>query len=113
MKFSEPIKIKAEVITPIHIGSGEEIKPISYVTDKEFVYVVDYDKFVSSLTEKEQEAYQKWIEEITSELAAIKKKLEQAEPNLKKELKKKIEDDPPLEPDVIKKIFNGKIIKEG
>jgi DNA polymerase-3 subunit gamma/tau len=31
----------------------------------------------------------------------------------KKELKKKMEDDPPLEPDEIKKIFNGKIIKEG
>jgi CRISPR-associated protein Csm5 len=91
MKFSEPIKIKAEVVTPIHIGSGEEIKPISYVTDKEFVYMVDYDKFISCLTEREQEAYQKWVEEITGELVEIKKKLEQAGPDfqLKRELNRK------------------------
>jgi CRISPR-associated protein Csm5 len=90
MKFSEPIKIKAEVITPIHIGSGEEIKPISYVTDKEFVYVVDYDKFIASLNEKEQKDYQEWVEKITEELAEIKEKLKKtSDSQAKRELNKK------------------------
>ena len=78
MKFSKSFLIKAEVITPVFIGTGEEIKPLSYVPDKNKLYVIDTDKFLGSLNEKEQNLYLQWIEPIIDKLSNIAQRISDA-----------------------------------
>jgi CRISPR-associated protein Csm5 len=44
-------KLKCEVLSPVHIGSGCEIDPLDYVIEDDVLYKVSFEKFVSSLDE--------------------------------------------------------------
>ena len=91
MKFSKSFLIKVEVITPIFIGTGEEIKPLSYVPDKNKLYVIDTDKFLGSLNEKEQNLYLQWIEPIIDKLSDIAQRISDAKRDKKWSLLKDLQ----------------------
>lgn len=52
------MKLLLEVLTPVHIGSGETIEPYEYIiTDK--LYRINLGKFISSLNTKDREIFLK------------------------------------------------------
>ena len=80
--------MKITVLTPIHIGSGETLKPLSYVMDKNSLDVLNMDKFFSILSNTQREAYLGWIEPVLDKIADIDSQLDKAKDNF--ELKKGI-----------------------
>ncbi len=51
MKF-KTFNIYLKVISPIHIGSGEDYEPYHYVVKDGYMYLIDEDKYSEFLTEK-------------------------------------------------------------
>lgn len=45
----ERVKLKAEILTPIHIGDGSDLEPLEYVIVDENLYKIDTAGFLSSL----------------------------------------------------------------
>ena len=67
--------MKLITLTPIHIGNGETLKPLSYVMDKNYIYVLDMDKFFNILSENQREQYLKWIDPILNRIAELDEKI--------------------------------------
>ncbi len=42
--------LKCTALTPIHIGTGEELEPFNYHIEKEMLYVFDFSKFIKETT---------------------------------------------------------------
>lgn len=81
MKLGEPKGIKLKALTPIFIGSGEAIRPLSYLVDGTFVHILDADKFFEQLTDQERQRYLDWIEPILDSLSDLETKIAQARDN--------------------------------
>lgn len=80
--------MKLITLTPIHIGSGETLKSLSYITDKNSLYVLNIDKFFALLSEDQRKKYLQWIDPIIDNLARLDEKINQAKNNwnLKRQL---------------------------
>ncbi len=78
MKLSEPRTLRLKAVTPLFIGTGEVIKPLSYVMDDSLVHVLDMDKFFERLTEQDRQRYLEWIEPILQRLSDLDAKIGQA-----------------------------------
>jgi len=70
--------MKLITLTPIHIGSGESLKPLSYITDRNLLYVLDMDKFFAVLSEAQREIYLQWMDPILNRLAQLDERIAQA-----------------------------------
>lgn len=74
--------LKCEPITPIHIGSGEEVEAYEYVIGQKF-YKIDLNKLLDSLPPEKQEIVLKMLEEnIISYRNFLKKELFERNPSL-------------------------------
>lgn len=82
------MKLQIKTLTPIHIGNGETLKPLSYVSDRSFVYVLNMDNFFESLTGIQKQKYLTWLEPILYRLSEITDKMVKARdnPELKRDL---------------------------
>ena len=91
MKFSKPQKMDIEIISPIFIGNGESLKPLSYIIEGSVVYVVDSDKFFQKLNDQERQSYLEWIEPILDHLSNLSAQIRQAKDNfdLRRELQRR------------------------
>lgn len=78
-------------MTPLHIGSGERLTPLSYVADKNILYVLDMNKFFSLLTDGQSEAYLQWMDPILNNLAGFDKGIDQAKKMLDQRKKKELQ----------------------
>jgi len=91
MKCSEPVPITLRPVTPIFIGSGDTIKPLSYIVDGPIIHVLDSDRFFQGLSERERQSYLDWIDPILDRLADFDARIKQAgrDFKLKGELRRK------------------------
>lgn len=71
MKFGEPQLIKLKTLTPVFIGNGDSVKPLSYVLEGDSAYVLREDKFLPSLSRQEQDRYLAWIEPLLDRMARL------------------------------------------
>jgi len=88
MKLGKPKMVKLRTVTPIFIGTGEAIKPLSYLVADTFVHVLKADMFFEGLTEQERQRYLEWIDPILNELSRLDAKIGQAGDNF--ELKRQV-----------------------
>ena len=51
-------KLRCEVLSPIHIGTGEEIDPLDYIVKGERLYRLSFERFVTDMTESERTAFE-------------------------------------------------------
>jgi CRISPR-associated protein Csm5 len=77
MKLKEIHTLRLETVTPVFVGSGEVLKPLSYVRDGDLLYVVREDRLFSSLSEEEHERYLNWIEPLLRRLADLDEHISQ------------------------------------
>lgn len=54
----ETYKIKAEILTPVHIGDGTELEPLEYVIKDKF-YKVNMEEWLSTLSAEKAEEFNK------------------------------------------------------
>lgn len=54
----ETYKIKAEILTPVHIGDGTELEPLEYVIKDKF-YKVNLEEWLSTLTDVNAEEFKR------------------------------------------------------
>ncbi|TVL99056.1 MAG: type III-A CRISPR-associated RAMP protein Csm5 [Candidatus Brocadia sp. WS118] len=54
----ETYKIKAEILTPVHIGDGTELEPLEYVIKDKF-YKVNMEEWLSTLSNEKAEEFKK------------------------------------------------------
>ncbi len=73
--------MKLLTMTPIHVGSGETLNSLSYITHRNSLYVLDMDKFFAILSEVQREAYLQWMEPILNRMAELDGKIDQAKDN--------------------------------
>lgn len=88
MRLSEPKVITIESITPIFIGNGETVKPISYVAGKNIIHLLNFDNFLHCLNKEKQQAYIDWIDSLTDKLSTLGEKIITARNEL--DLKRKL-----------------------
>lgn len=48
------IKLKCEILSPIHIGTGSQLDPMNYVIKGEMLYVYSLDRFIGELDDKQR-----------------------------------------------------------
>lgn len=46
--------IKGRILTPIHIGCGDEMDPLQYFIKNRVMYVIDQQKFIANLSERKR-----------------------------------------------------------
>lgn len=73
--------MKLVTLTPIHIGSGEILTHLSYVIDRNSLFVLNMDKFFYNLTETQREHYLQWMNPILNRMAELDEKIVQARDN--------------------------------
>jgi CRISPR-associated protein Csm5 len=78
MKFGEPKTIRLKAVTPLFIGNGETLKPLSYLLDGNVVHVLDEGKFFAQLSPQEQERYLNWVDPLLDRLARLEEEIAQA-----------------------------------
>jgi len=47
-------RIKGRILTPIHVGCGEEMDPLQYFIKHKVMYVIDQQKFIAGLSERKR-----------------------------------------------------------
>ena len=55
-------KIRCEILSPIHIGSGKEINPLEYIIRDGWLYKISLEKFVSDMDETGRAKFEAVIE---------------------------------------------------
>ncbi len=81
MKFGEPQTIKLKTVTPVFVGSGDSVKPLSYVLEGDTVHVLNEDRFFAALSPQERDRYLAWIEPLLDRLARLDEQTAQAREN--------------------------------
>jgi CRISPR-associated protein Csm5 len=64
-----------EVKSPLFIGDGDVLTPLSYVADRGKVYAVNPARFLKGLSEVERQAYIKWLEPILDEMEQLQARI--------------------------------------
>ena len=79
MKYQpQPITISFETVTPIFIGSGAEIKPLSFVVDGQQVCLLDEGRFFAGLLEEARQLYLAWIDPLITQIEQLETRISQA-----------------------------------
>jgi CRISPR-associated protein Csm5 len=61
--FFKQYVLKGTALTPIHIGTGEELEPFNYHIEKETLYVFDFSKFIKETTPQIRTEFLKLIDQ--------------------------------------------------
>lgn len=70
-------------VSPIHIGNGETLKPLSYITDQNYVYIINMSNFFEYIKGHQLITdYLNWIDPIINKLALIERKFEKSRDDL-------------------------------
>jgi len=64
-------KLHCDILSPIHIGSGGEIDPLSYIIDTGRLYVISFDKFVYAMSDETRTRFEGLIDK--GDLVEIRK----------------------------------------
>ena len=83
MKFSEPVPITLRTVTPVFVGDGDTLKPLSYILEGNTLHVMDSDRFFRGLTDSQRESYMNWIEPILGRLSEFDAKIADAGRNFR------------------------------
>ncbi|MEZ8218251.1 CRISPR type III-A/MTUBE-associated RAMP protein Csm5 [Candidatus Fervidibacteria bacterium JGI MDM2 SSWTFF-3-K9] len=81
MKWNEPITLTVRILSPIVIGTGEKCNTLGFVVDGRKVLVVDERRFLSALSEHQQQRFLRWLEPLAGNLAHIRQRIQQARDN--------------------------------
>ena len=81
MKWNEPITLTVRILSPIVIGTGEKCNTLGFVVDGRKVLVVDERRFLSALSEHQQQRFLRWLEPLAGNLAHIRQRIQQARGN--------------------------------
>lgn len=68
------MKYRITTLTPVHIGSGNNLEPFEYITENSKFYRIDQNKFFRAATQKYPDFPEKfvtWIEEKTEKISMI------------------------------------------
>jgi CRISPR-associated protein Csm5 len=82
--------MKITTLTPIHIGNGEALTPLSYVIHGNSLCVVNMEKFFDILSESQRESYLGWMDPILNKISELDKRIEQTREN--RDPRKKLQD---------------------
>jgi CRISPR type III-A-associated RAMP protein Csm5 len=74
----KPITMQFKTVSPVFVGSGNDIKPLSFVAATNMVYVIDNNRLFNSLSAKEQEHYLNWIDPIVEQMSRLEQQIQQA-----------------------------------
>ncbi len=69
--------MKLKTLTPVHIGNGESLKPLSYIVDGQVLTILDMSKFFFLLTPLQRDYYMQWINKILRDAAQIEEEIAQ------------------------------------
>jgi len=75
------MRIKLTTFTPVHIGDGNSLKPLSYIVNKGWVYVLDIERLLADFSEKERESFLNWMENLLVQIEDIEEKIKSAGDN--------------------------------
>jgi len=78
MESTNPVIIRLKVMTPIFIGNGDAIKPLSYIQEGPIIHVLDSSRFFKQLTEGQRQSYLDWIDPILDRQADFDTQIAQA-----------------------------------
>jgi len=84
MKLHEPETIKLKIVTPVFVGSGDSVKPLSYVLDGNKIHVLKENKFFISLSPQERDRYLTWIEPLIERLGQLDEQIDRARGNFER-----------------------------
>ncbi len=59
-----PITIQFKTVSPIFVGSGEEVTPLSFIQKRNMVNILNEDIFFQNVSDKAREIYLDWIDPI-------------------------------------------------
>lgn len=75
-------RLRLQTLSPLHIGNGETLKPLSYVKDKSFIYVLNTEAFFREIAKiQKRNAYLNWLEPIINGILETKNKIANAKDN--------------------------------
>lgn len=77
MKIKELHKLRLVAKTPIFVGSGEALKPLSYLIEGDTVHVLSEERFFARLSLQEQQRYLTWIDPLLDRLARLDEQIVQ------------------------------------
>lgn len=55
-------KLKCEILSPIHIGTGDEIGPMDYLIKEGKFYKIKFERYVSNMDDKQREEFEGLID---------------------------------------------------
>ena len=61
---SEVLRLDLEVKSPLFIGDGDTLTPLSYIREGNKLHIINMERFLLSLSEEERQDYIQWIEPI-------------------------------------------------
>ena len=71
MKGSGVLRLQLELESPLFIGDGDTLSPLSYLTDERKIYVVNVERFLKQISDTERQAYLEWLEPILDEMEKL------------------------------------------
>lgn len=70
----EVYELHLEIQSPLFIGDGGLLNPLSYIRDSERVYVINFERFLKGLSEREHKLYLAWLELIFEKMEEVRRK---------------------------------------
>ncbi len=67
MQEGQTLRLKVKTVTPIFIGTGNELKRMDFILDGKVIRVIDQEHFIRSLTRQQRDFFLRWIENRISE----------------------------------------------
>ena len=55
-------RLKCEILSPVHIGSGSQIDPLNYIIRGKSLYALSFEKFVTSMNEADRTRFEALID---------------------------------------------------
>jgi CRISPR type III-A-associated RAMP protein Csm5 len=87
MRLDELHTIRLKTVTPVFVGNGENIKPLSYVLEGDTAHIINESKFFASLSTKERDCYIAWIEPLLDQLTQLDEQIALARDHLERRRK--------------------------
>ncbi|MBE7471272.1 MAG: type III-A CRISPR-associated RAMP protein Csm5 [Anaerolineae bacterium] len=86
----QPKQFQFKTVSPVFVGSGNDIKPLSFVATANTVYVIDDNRLFNSLSAKEQEHYLNWIDPIVEQMSRLEQQIQQAKETRNEDARKSL-----------------------
>lgn len=80
MIFSAPVVIKFQVKSPLFIGDGGFLTPLSYLMERNIIHVLNVERLLAQLSAPQKLAYTDWMDSIIQQLADLETKIWAAPP---------------------------------